>query len=302
MMLNIGGNIKGLRAEKGVTQEQLAAHLSITYQSVSKWENDITAPDLYLIPQIAEYFEVSIDELFKPSMRGYKNRAQRLLAVYEHTGRKEDFDKAEAEYEKIFCADNADGEDMRSYGVLNEYRSYALAAKAEKLYRQAISMGTEAESQLLYLLSKTGRNEENIANRKETLKNAPDNVRNWRLLVCAYEYAKMPEKALETAGEGLVKFPDNAGLLSSCGDLCRSLKKYDEAVGYHERAISCSPSLGGSYYSLAFIFQDLKQYGKAIGAWERVVEFCKKNGLDVEIRWPLKEIAKLRALLENNAA
>jgi len=58
MALNIGENIKKLRAEKGITQEQLAEHLSITYQSVSKWENGITAPDLYLIPTIAKYFGV----------------------------------------------------------------------------------------------------------------------------------------------------------------------------------------------------------------------------------------------------
>jgi len=65
MALNIGENIKKLRSEKGVTQEQLAEHLSITYQSVSKWENNITAPDLYLIPMIAEYFGVSINRLFR---------------------------------------------------------------------------------------------------------------------------------------------------------------------------------------------------------------------------------------------
>ena len=65
MSLNIGENIKSLRAEKGATQEQLAEHLSITYQSVSKWENNITAPDLQLIPMIAEFFGVSINTLFK---------------------------------------------------------------------------------------------------------------------------------------------------------------------------------------------------------------------------------------------
>ena len=65
MVLNIGENIKNLRADKGVTQEQLAEHLSITYQSVSKWENQITTPDLQLIPMIAEFFGVSINTLFK---------------------------------------------------------------------------------------------------------------------------------------------------------------------------------------------------------------------------------------------
>jgi len=65
MTFNIGENIKQLRTDKGVTQEQLAEYLSITYQSVSKWENNITAPDLQLIPAIAEFFGVSINKLFK---------------------------------------------------------------------------------------------------------------------------------------------------------------------------------------------------------------------------------------------
>ncbi|MCL2546916.1 MAG: helix-turn-helix domain-containing protein [Oscillospiraceae bacterium] len=65
MALNIGENIKTLRTEKGVTQEQLAEYLSITYQSVSKWENNITTPDLYLIPMIAEFFGVSVNRLFR---------------------------------------------------------------------------------------------------------------------------------------------------------------------------------------------------------------------------------------------
>jgi len=68
MAFNIGDNIKQLRAEKGMTQEHLAEHLGITYQSVSKWENNITAPDLQLIPPIAEYFGVSINKLFKAKL------------------------------------------------------------------------------------------------------------------------------------------------------------------------------------------------------------------------------------------
>jgi len=68
MALNIGENIKLLRAAKGVTQEHLAEYLSITYQSVSKWENGITAPDIHLLPAIAEFFGISINALFKIRM------------------------------------------------------------------------------------------------------------------------------------------------------------------------------------------------------------------------------------------
>ena len=65
MALNIGENIKTLRTEKGVTQEHLAEYCSVTYQSVSKWENGVTTPDLHLIPTIAEFFGVSINRLFR---------------------------------------------------------------------------------------------------------------------------------------------------------------------------------------------------------------------------------------------
>jgi len=90
MKPNIGENIKKLRSEKQVTQEQLADHLCISYQAVSKWENNVTTPDIFLLPAIAEYFEVSIDELFKVRMDGYRNRASRLLSVYVQSGKKED--------------------------------------------------------------------------------------------------------------------------------------------------------------------------------------------------------------------
>ncbi len=63
-MMNIGKNIKALRLEKGVTQEQLASHLGITYQAVSKWENNANTPDIAMLPDIADYFGVTIDFLF----------------------------------------------------------------------------------------------------------------------------------------------------------------------------------------------------------------------------------------------
>ncbi len=63
-MMNIGKNIKALRGEKGVTQEQLASHLGITYQAVSKWENNANTPDIAMLPDIADYFGVTIDFLF----------------------------------------------------------------------------------------------------------------------------------------------------------------------------------------------------------------------------------------------
>ena len=62
--MTIGNIILTLRKEKGLTQEALAKALNVTNQAVSKWESDQCCPDTMLLPRIADYFEISIDELF----------------------------------------------------------------------------------------------------------------------------------------------------------------------------------------------------------------------------------------------
>ena len=63
MNLLIGNNIKRLRLERGLTQEEMAAHLGISFQSVSKWERSEGYPDITMLPALARYFQTTIDEL-----------------------------------------------------------------------------------------------------------------------------------------------------------------------------------------------------------------------------------------------
>lgn len=62
--MNIGNKIKELRKQRGITQEQLATSIGISFQAVSKWENNIALPDISLAPKLASYFGVTMDELF----------------------------------------------------------------------------------------------------------------------------------------------------------------------------------------------------------------------------------------------
>lgn len=62
--MKIGNNIKYLRQQNKLTQEQLADRLGVSYQAVSKWETNANTPDISLLPQIAALFDVSIDMLF----------------------------------------------------------------------------------------------------------------------------------------------------------------------------------------------------------------------------------------------
>lgn len=63
-MKTVGEKIAELRKQKNMTQEDFGAMLGISAQSVSKWENHVSMPDISLIPIIADTFDITIDELF----------------------------------------------------------------------------------------------------------------------------------------------------------------------------------------------------------------------------------------------
>lgn len=73
--MNIGNKIKELRKQRGVTQETLADSIGVSFQAVSKWENNIALPDITLVPVIASYFGVSMDVLFDHNLEEIRNDA-----------------------------------------------------------------------------------------------------------------------------------------------------------------------------------------------------------------------------------
>lgn len=81
--MELGKKIKVLRIRTGMTQEQLAQRLTISAQSVSKWENGAAMPDITLLPVVAEVFGVSIDDLFDLSAQQRMNRIESRLEIDE---------------------------------------------------------------------------------------------------------------------------------------------------------------------------------------------------------------------------
>ena len=63
MNITLDKSLQELRRKKGNTQEDLAGFLSISSQAVSKWERAESLPDIYLLPKIAAYYNVSVDDL-----------------------------------------------------------------------------------------------------------------------------------------------------------------------------------------------------------------------------------------------
>ena len=64
METTLGKKFAELRKLNGFTQDEMAEKLGVSPQAVSKWENDLSCPDIMLLPDIAKLFDVTIDELF----------------------------------------------------------------------------------------------------------------------------------------------------------------------------------------------------------------------------------------------
>lgn len=64
MQLNLGNKIRELRHRDGRTQEALAEALGVTSQAVSRWESNGGYPDMEMMPSIANFFGITMDELF----------------------------------------------------------------------------------------------------------------------------------------------------------------------------------------------------------------------------------------------
>lgn len=83
-----GSFLKELRREKGMTQEQLAEILGVSNRSVSRWENGVNMPDFDLVIELANYFEVSIEEFLNGERRNDmidKKEEEILLKVADYT-------------------------------------------------------------------------------------------------------------------------------------------------------------------------------------------------------------------------
>ena len=82
MKLTIGTNIRELRRKHHITQEQLADKLGVSYQSVSRWENDTCYPDMELLPALSRIFSVSIDHLLGVSEEDKNDKVIELLKLF----------------------------------------------------------------------------------------------------------------------------------------------------------------------------------------------------------------------------
>lgn len=80
--MQLGKRIKELRIENNLTQEELAEQLGVSFQAVSRWENDLTYPDITLLPILANMFDVTVDYLLDVDVMKKETEINEIIEEY----------------------------------------------------------------------------------------------------------------------------------------------------------------------------------------------------------------------------
>lgn len=83
MRLSIGDNIKKLRRERDITQEQLAEILNVSCQTISRWETDSCYPDVEMLPIIANFFNTTLDKLMGMDEKAETEKVEKYLYDFQ---------------------------------------------------------------------------------------------------------------------------------------------------------------------------------------------------------------------------
>lgn len=90
MELYIGQNLKQLRKARNLTQEEVAKHLGISFQSISKWERNEGYPDITMLPALSHYFGVTVDALIGMNEISSTQALARLHDQWEENRKNQD--------------------------------------------------------------------------------------------------------------------------------------------------------------------------------------------------------------------
>ena len=134
--MEMGKEIRRLRNDRGLTQEALAAALNVTAQTVSKWECGNSIPDVQLLPEIAVYFGVSIDQLFAMSPE------QQMERIENHIYARGLF--SEAEERQLEQQLRGFAEDPKYEGQAKTLLAKLYNNQAEQYRMLAVAVGKEA--------------------------------------------------------------------------------------------------------------------------------------------------------------
>jgi len=279
--MEIGSKIKQLRYKSGLTQEQLAARLGISAQSVSKWENAVAMPDITLLPLLAEVFGVSIDELFDLTVE------QKLKRIENRMETEEEFSEPLfKEYEEFLTAQLEENKDrtmiLGLLARLYHHRMGADARRVSKYAREAIMLAPEQKEcqWLLQMAEGDAPWDWNIANHAGVIdfyksviandKGTPKTPLTYYYLIDGLITDHRTEEAREYV-EKCAALPAHKPFLLAVYRAHIALAEYDESTAdkLMEEAVEQYSSESGMLFEAAQYYARKCDYEKALEFYER---------------------------------
>lgn len=308
--MTIGDKIKQLRVGRHMTQETLAKHLNLSYQAISKWEKNITSPDLSLIPDIAEFFEITTDELLCVNSCKEKfpySHLEKLLSLYQKSATEEDFGKAVSAFNEVILHGNPTSRDFYYYVCLYDLHSRRDMEKAIRFCQKIIADGDQnrdaywfhSHTRLSLNLVRSNRANEAIQIHKDWLEREPGNYLAYASVaiayhfagdaIAAYEYMKNAENLLQGKTE-----MDGVKIYTAFGDICKSLRKYDAAIVYWDKAFGEDTDSISCLFSKAEAYEEMGEITKSIETYQVINDWLARQGYDiVEQEYPNQKIKEL---------
>jgi len=137
--MELDKKIRQLRFKAGYTQEQLADRLGVSPQSVSKWENAVSMPDITILPQLAEVFGITIDDLFDLSVEQKFNRIENRIDL-ENEFSQDVFIEYEEFLKQQLAVEEHKKRATELIALLYWHRMDSFARKAAEYAKEAIRM------------------------------------------------------------------------------------------------------------------------------------------------------------------
>ncbi len=271
-----------------MTQEMLAGELGVSFQTISKWENSVCAPDISMLPKLSVYFGVTIDELFDLTTEQKLRRIENMLDMEQELPHSTFVETVDFLQEQL----ESDGDKSRIYSFLAHtyhHRMMSDSVIVSKYARKAMQLRPEIKD-CQWLLQKTEgaipcdwnvRNHHQVISFfKELVKQNPTIGRNYLYLMDNLLADNRTREAAEYL-EQYAKLEDHKAFQIPIYRGRIALKEHD-AVLAEQKFKELEEQFGDSgsvLFQMANYYADNCEYDKAIAYYEKSFALEKEQGV-----------------------
>lgn len=304
--MNIGKQIKSLRLKKNVKQDELADYLGVSYQAVSKWETEMSVPDISLLPNISAYFGVTIDELFQMPNEAEFERIENMFWS-ERRIKKETFEHAVHFLEEVIKDEPSNVRAYENLADLYNHRAHSDHELASEYAKKVLELEPTNKGGFVAFLEANGgvcgdewddNNFTVIEYFKEFLKKNPKSYRGLYVIIENLLNDRRYDEAIPYIEE-LKIVNSNHQYYIYMGDVAYGNGNFEEALKLWNEAVGEYPSTWQAYCSRADRFKKIGKINEALEDYE----YCFKMQEHPRITDGLFSLAQLHETMgDYNAA